>query len=325
MNSVEFLYLSQKDVLDLNLSIEALTDLVEEGLKEHGLQRVENPPKPGIHAMKDSFIHAMPSYLRGPHLGGIKWVSGYPSNREKDLPTIMGVLILNDMDTGAPVCMMDCGWITAVRTAAVSAITAKYCASSCTRTLGIIGAGVQGRHNLVALKKMIPGIEEAKVYDIVRPAAEKIKKDFEDELQVKITVCDDPEVAARDTQILLTATQKLPRPIVRKDWISKGCLCFGLENSRGWYGDAILAADKFITDDWEQTKSFQQVGAFPDGLPTLYAELGDIVCGRKPGRESDDEMIVAMSIGLALEDIMVGHKLYTMAKEKGIGQTLRLL
>jgi ornithine cyclodeaminase/alanine dehydrogenase len=98
----------------------------------------------------------------------------------------------------------------------------------------------------------------------------------------------------------------------------------GLEASRAWYGEAILKADKFITDDWEQTKHFKAQGAFPEGMPQLYAELGTIVCGKKPGRENEDERILAINIGLALEDIIVANHLYELAKKvgKGIKYTL---
>lgn len=325
MKKVDFIYLSQKDILNVNMDIEQVIDLVEKGLIEHGYARVENPPKPGIHSKPDSFIHAMPSYLKEYNLGGLKWVSGYPSNREKDLPSIMGVLILNDMETGAPMCIMDCGWITAVRTAAVTAITAKYCKAKLTENVTIIGAGVQGRHNLIALKKVIPGIKKARVYDIVADAAIKLKNDFEEPLGVEITVCDNPESACRGANIIVTGTQKLKNPIVKNEWFPVGCIGFGLENSRAWYGDAILGADKFITDDWEQTVSFSKQGAFPDGLPNLYAELGKIVSGHLPGRHNEDERIIAISIGLALEDMMVANEIYRRAKEQKIGVNLNLL
>src|SRR4030042_3585833 len=151
MKPVHFMYLSQEDILNINLSLREVIDLVEKGLSEHGKGLVENPPKPGIHASPDSFIHAMPAYFKNLGMGGIKWVSGYPANREIGLPQIIGLIILNDMKTGAPVCIMDGTWITAGRTAAVSAITAKYCARKDSKVLGVVGAGVQGRYNLIAL------------------------------------------------------------------------------------------------------------------------------------------------------------------------------
>ncbi|MES0325152.1 MAG: ornithine cyclodeaminase family protein [Candidatus Bathyarchaeia archaeon] len=325
MEKVEFIYLSQEDVLDLDIPMKEVIELVELGLSEHGHGRVENPPKPGIHSKPDAFIHAMPAYYEKLGIGGLKWVSGYPSNRAVNLPQIAGLMIVNDMETGMPLAVMDCRWITAVRTAAVSAITAKYCAAEGTESLGIVGCGVQGRMNLVGFKEVIPTLKEVRVFDISEGAMESIKEDYEDKLGVEITACSSVESAVDGMDLILTATQRLKVPLVRNKWFKPGCLGFGLEASRAWYGDAILEADKFITDSWDQTVYFYEHGAFPDGLPNLYAELGEVVAGKKPGRESQDERILAISIGLALEDVIVANRVYEVAVERGGFEVLSLM
>ena len=319
------LYLSQEDILDLDIPLGEVIGLVEKGLFEHGKGRVENPPKPGIHSKPDSFIHAMPAYFRGLGIGGLKWVSGYPSNRALGLPQILGLMIVNDMETGVPLAMMDCRWITAVRTAAVTAVTAKFCARKDSETLGIVGCGVQGRMNLLALKEVVPNIERVKIYDIRKEAMERYESDLSGKAGVDIAICDGVEPVARGSDILLTATQRLKEPLIRDEWFEAGCLGFGLEASRAWHGDTILNVDKFITDSWEQTVHFEEQGAFPDGLPELYAELGEVVCGAKPGRESDEERILAINIGLALEDVIVANRIYEVARERGGYQKLVLM
>lgn len=325
MKRVEMLYLSQEDILDLDIPLGEVIGLVEKGLFEHGKGRVENPPKPGIHSKPDSFIHAMPAYFRGLGIGGLKWVSGYPSNRALGLPQILGVMIVNDMETGVPLAVMDCRWITAVRTAAVTAVTAKFCARKDSETLGIVGCGVQGRMNLLALKEVVPSIERVKIYDIRKEAMERYESDLSGKAGVDIAICDGVEPVARGSDILLTATQRLKEPLIRDEWFEAGCLGFGLEASRAWHGDAILNVDKFITDSWEQTVHFEEQGAFPDGLPELYAELGKVTCGAKPGRESDEERILAINIGLALEDVIVANRIYEVARERGEYQKLVLM
>ena len=319
------LYLSQEDILDMKIPIKDITPLVEKGLREHGLGHVENPPKPGIHSKQDSFIHAMPAYYRNLGIGGIKWVSGYPSNRELGLPQILGLMITNDMETGVPTAIMDCRWITAVRTAAVSAITAKYCALEDSDTLGVIGCGVQGRMTLVALKDVVPNLRNVKAYDINPEAAKRYKNDLESQADVEINPKASVKEAAKGSDIILTATQRLPNPLVKNEWFGKGCLGMGLEASRAWYSDAILTADKFITDSWEQTVHFHEQGAFPDGLPRLYAELGEIVAGKKKGRENSKERILAINIGLALEDVIVADMIYKRAIKNGGYKTLTLM
>jgi len=324
MNRVEFIYLSQEDILELNMPMRKVIDLVELGLSEHGHGRVENPPKPGIHSKPDAFIHAMPAYYRGLGIGGLKWVSGYPSNRAVGLPQIAGLMVVNSMETGMPLAVMDCRWITAVRTAAVSAITAKYCAKRGAESLGVVGCGVQGRMTLTAFKEVLPALKTVRVYDVSREAMDRYKADFE-RLGVEIIVCDSVRSAVDGMDMILTATQRLPEPLVKNEWFKPGCLGFGLEASRAWYGDAILGADKFITDSWDQTVHFHEQGAFPDGLPKLYAELGEIVAGKKRGRHSKEERILAINIGLALEDVIVAHHIYELVKDRGDVRRLTLM
>ena len=325
MKRVEMLYLSQEDILEMGIPLSEIIPLVETGLREHGLGQVENPPKPGIHAKSNSFIHAMPAYYRKLGIGGIKWVSGYPSNRELGLPQILGVMITNDMETGVPTSIMDCRWITAVRTAAVSAVTAKFCASKGSTTLGVIGCGVQGRMTLSALKEMVPTLSKVKAYDVNPEASKRYKIDLEKEAGVDITPVKSVEEAANGSDLILTATQRLPQPLVRNEWFKPGALGMGLEASRAWYGDAILKADKFVTDSWEQTEHFHEQGAFPDGMPRLYAELGEIVAGKKKGRENPKERILAINIGLALEDVIVADYVYKKAEKDGGYKKLTLM
>jgi len=321
---IEILYLSQTDVIALNVGMPEVIDLVERALLEHGKGRVENPPKPGIHAKPNSFIHAMPAYFMDLGIGGIKWVSGYPDNRTIGLPQIIGVIILNDMKTGAPVCIMDGTWVTAMRTAAVSAVTAKYCARKDAQVLGVIGAGVQGRYNLIALRLVLPHLCKVKVFDINAEAAVKYRDELSVQTGLPITICGSPEEAAKGSDVIVTATQRLAEPIIKNEWFASGCLGMGLEASRAWYDEAILKADKFVTDDWQQTKHFKAQGAFPGGLPQLYAELGHIVAGIKPGRENDDERIIAINIGLALNDIILADHVYEIAKNRKCYTLLRL-
>lgn len=324
MNKVDFIYLSQEEILGLDIPIGKIIELVEKGLYEHGHKRVENPPKPGIHSKPDAFIHAMPAYYEALGIGGLKWVSGYPSNRKKNLPQIAGLMIVNDMETGMPLAVMDCRWITAVRTAAVSAITAKYCAKDDSRSLGVVGCGVQGRMNLVAFKEVLPDLDTVRVFDINPDAMKRFKDDFEEELGVGVAICSNVEDAVDCMDIILTATQRLKEPLIKNEWVKPGCLGFGLEASRAWYGDVILGVDKFITDSWDQTVYFYEHGAFPDGLPSLYAELGEIVAGVKSGRDSQQERILAINIGLALEDVIVADYVYQVAKDGGY-QSLTLM
>ena len=167
----------------------------------------------------------------------------------------------------------------------------------------------------MAIKETLPALEKIRIFDISMDAMKRYKARYEKEFGFDITICDSVESAVDGMDLILTATQRLKEPIVKSEWFKPGCLGFGLEASRAWYGDAILGADKFITDSWGQTVHFYEQGAFPDGLPKLYAELGEIVAKKKSGRENSEERVLAINIGLALEDVIVANHIYEKVKD----------
>ena len=139
------------------------------------------PPKIGVHTLPDAFIHAMPAYIAAQKAVGMKWVSGYPENSKRGLPYIAGLLILNDAETGMPLAVMDCTWITAQRTGAATAVAAKYLARRESETVGILGCGVQGRSNLEALKVLFP-VKKARAYDVHPERSAKYAQEMSSEL-----------------------------------------------------------------------------------------------------------------------------------------------
>jgi ornithine cyclodeaminase/alanine dehydrogenase len=160
------LYLSRAEIEKLKISMVEVIEVVEMAFREKADGKVEAPPKPGVHPQKDAFIHAMPAYMPKMRVAGVKWVSGFPENPKRGLPYISGLLILNDVETGFPICVMDCTWVTAKRTGAATAIAAKYLAREDSKTFGILGCGVQGRSNLEALMTVCKDLEEVRAYDV---------------------------------------------------------------------------------------------------------------------------------------------------------------
>src|SRR5882762_5748898 len=145
----EFLYLSHSDVVSAGPGMAEIIAALEEMFREKAEGRVEMPPKIGIHTMPDTmpdaFIHAMPASIPARKAAGMKWVGGYPDNSKRELPYVTGLLILNDPETGIPVALMDCTWITAQRTGAATAVAAKYLARSESSTVGILGRSEERR------------------------------------------------------------------------------------------------------------------------------------------------------------------------------------
>src|SRR5260221_13836405 len=163
---------------------------LESMFREKGEGRVEMPPKIGIHSRPDAFIHAMPAFIPAQQAAGIKWVGGYPENSKQNLPYITGVLILNDAETGVPLALMDCTWITAKRTGAATAISAKHLARPDSATVGILGCGVQGRSNLEALNLFFP-LKRVCAYDTHSDRAARYAREMSSQLDVEVVPVSD--------------------------------------------------------------------------------------------------------------------------------------
>lgn len=320
--NVEFLYLSRKDVASLNISMKEIIEAVETSFREHGLKRVQMPPKPGVHSRPNAFIHAMPAYVPKVEALGMKWVSGYPQARKYGLPYIMGLLILNDAETGAPYCVMECGLETAMRTGAASAVAAKYLARENTENVAIVGLGEQGRWQLIALNEVL-NIKQVKVYDIVRKAQERYVSEMREKVDVNIIPTENARDAIVDADVVVTACSEDVVPFVEKDWLKEGVLCLPLELNMAYKDETIFSMDKIIVDDWKQTQEHAKLTGRQ--IPEPYAELGEIVAGKKPGRENENEKIWDSNYGLAVHDAIVGKLIYEKAIKKGIGTKLILM
>lgn len=318
------LYLSKKDVESAGLGMASIIDALDNMFKEKGEGKVEMPPKPGIHPRPDAFIHAMPAYIPSIESAGMKWVSGYPENQKKGLPYITGLLILNDAETGIPISVMDCTWITAMRTGAATGVAAKYLARKDSSTVGILACGVQGRSNLEALACLFD-LQKVKAYDLHPEVAERFATEMGEKLQLEIEVVDHPKKAVIGLDLVVTSGPILkdPQPAIEADWLAEGAFASPVDFDSFWQGTALKQADKLATDDISQMSYYRTAGYFAD-TPEPYADLGEIAAGRKPGRESDSERTIAINLGLALDDMATAPLIYKLAREKGIGTELPL-
>lgn len=317
--------MSRADVEKLSVPMKEVIKAVEESFLEKAKGRTEAPPKPGIHPRKDAFIHAMPAYLPKIGSAGVKWVSGFPENPKRGLPYISGLLVLNDPDTGFPVCVMDCTWVTAKRTGAATAVAAKCLAKKDSRILGILGCGAQGRSNLEALSVVCKGLQEVMAYDISEESLQKYVCEIKARYSLKIVPVNSPRKAVKGCDIVVSAGPilKNPTPVIEASWFKNGAFACPLDFDSYWKPEAMHSMNKFCTDDREQLAYYETQGYFA-GLPEIYADLAEIVGGRKPGREKTNERIMSMNLGLAIEDMATAKLIYDKAKEKGTGTRLPL-
>jgi ornithine cyclodeaminase/alanine dehydrogenase-like protein (mu-crystallin family) len=325
MKREQLLYLSRADVVAAGLTMKEIIDLLEIAFREKGEGRVELPPKPGIHpGGGDNFIHAMPAYIPAMEAAGVKWVSGYPKNRERGLPYITGLLILNDPETGVPIAVMDCEWITAMRTAAATAVAARRLARPESSIAGILGCGVQGRAHIAALEVLFP-LRRVLAYDIRPESLSSFAEEIGGRFDLEVIPADEPRQAVSGCDIVVTSGPilKAPHATIQADWWDEGAFASLVDFDSFWHPAAMKQADKFCTDDVPQLMHYQRIGYFQD-IPPIYADLGELVAGKKPGRENAAERTIACNLGLALDDMAVAPTVFRRAVKAGLGTCLPL-
>lgn len=340
MKPIEVLLLSQQDVMGLALTHGDVMDAIELALVEHSNSTYEMHPKTGVHPTgtdPGNFIHAMPAYLK--HLGacGLKWVAGFPANGGRGYPNVTGIQICNDIGTGVPLAIMDCAYLTGLRTAAVSTSIARRCAREDASVLALCGCGFQGALHLEFLVNTLPEIRQVRCYDVRGGAAAELAERARAAgyLRGGIEVCDSAEACLRDADVIATCTNG-DNQIIRKEWFKPGAFGVGIEGGCAYTAEALHQADKFIVDDIPLAEYFQKISIglrnaqgednpeFPGGIPPVYSTIGDIVTGRKAARGSAEDRIIAIPIGMAICDIALGHLVYQRAVAAGAGQKFRL-
>jgi ornithine cyclodeaminase/alanine dehydrogenase len=302
-----------------------IIDAVEKAFRAKGEGRTEMPPKPGVHpGGGNNFIHAMPAYIQDLQSAGVKWVSGFPENYKRGLPYITGLLILNDTATGLPVAVMDCVWITAKRTGAASAIAGRRLARPESSVMGVLGCGVQGLSHAEAFKVLFP-VRTIKAYDTDPAAADRYAAEVKSRLGIDAVRVKTPREAVSGSDIVVTAGPilKVPHATIQAGWLEEGAFASLVDYDSYWSREALAEAAKFCTDDVPQLRLYQSMGYFRD-IPPIHADLGELVVGKKKGRENARERLITANLGLAIDDMAVAPLLYRRAQEKGIGTWLPL-
>jgi N-[(2S)-2-amino-2-carboxyethyl]-L-glutamate dehydrogenase len=337
-SNVDLLFLSQSDVEKCGgNNINFIIDIIEEVISLHDKKDYVLPTKSslrwgGIDAETTSGrINSMPGFIGGRfQSSGIKWISSAPNNPFKyNLPRAAGLIILNNPETLLPEVVMDGTLISAMRTGAVSGVVTKHLAKKDSSVLGLVGAGVQNRTQLMAIKAACQTIKTVKVADLNLNRAKVFCEDMKITMKdIKFEIVDSAELAVRGSDIFVTATVT-DKPIVQKEWVDKGSLHIHVGSHECEF-DVIEQADKIVVDDWIELKHrgvetisiMYKEGKFDPA--NIYAELGAIVNEKKLGRENDSERIYFNSVGMGIEDVAVAKCIYDISKEKQLGQKLNL-
>jgi ornithine cyclodeaminase len=324
-------YLNAPDVAALALTDDEILAAVDAGLLAQG--RGEAVIEPRMHLIPDRAFNGHFNVLRGYvaplGLAGVKIVSDYVDNYRQGLPSEMGLLNLFDPRTGRPLAIIDAAGLTDMRTGAVTAIGARHLARKDSRVLGHIGARGTAHWNVRLLDHLFD-FAEIRVHSRRPESRDAFARRLEAELGKPVIATADWESCVRGADIVVEASRlPAPEPLLATSWIGKGALVVPYGTMSAVELTLTDIMDKIVVDDWGQCKSgmFGSLRAHVDAgkltASTLHAELGDIVAGRKTGRERDDETILLWHRGLSLSDIALGHAMLDKARRLGIGQRLR--
>jgi alanine dehydrogenase len=296
-----------KELLPLPEAVEAVETAFRDKAEGHALM----PPKL-IVPLPNGDFRAMPAYLPKQNVAGVKVVNSHPNNRKKGLPTVMAILVMLEPETGFPLAVIEATYLTALRTAAVGALATRTLARPNSRKLAVLGAGTQGRFQLLSHKLALPNLEQVSIWSLDEDLAWQVKQDLEPQLEVEIKVCPDPKSAVQDADVIVTTTPSR-KPLVQSEWVSEGVhfTCIGADApGKQELDPAILWRARVFLDDMAQGMESGEVNVpLQKGLlkpEDIIGELGEVLIGKKDGRTSDDEITVFSSTGLAIQDIACG-------------------
>ena len=270
-------------------------------------------------------INAMPGYVGGDYdMAGIKWIGSGPMNYKEGLPRASVTVILNDPKTKLPVCVADGTAVSTIRTGASGGVAIKLLAKSDAKVMTICGAGAQAPTQLEAALIARPSIEKLFIYDIRKENAQRFANLVKEKYSnLEVIVVDNPEQASRESDIIDCVTLA-SEPFMKGEWLKKGALIMNMADYEV-DNDCVKMADKLVVDFWEGVKHrmISTVALmWKDGLvkdSDIHAELGEILCGEKPARENDDEIIYFNAVGAGILDIAIVSRCFKNAKENGRG------
>lgn len=325
-------YLNGPDIARLALTDDEILAAIEAGLKAQGERQTVIEPR--VHLVPENSAIGHFNVLRGVvkplGLAGVKVVGDFVGNYQRGLPSEMAILNLFDPETGMPKAVLDASGITDMRTGAVTALGARHLARRQSKVLAHIGARGTSYWNVRLLNHLFD-FDEIRIHSKRPESRNAFAARLEADLGKKIIVTEDWESCVRDADIVVEASRlPEPTPLLKTAWIKRGALAIPYGTMSAVELSLTDIMDKMVVDDWGQCRKGLPFGALRQHVDSdrlteqnLHAELGEIVAGVKPGRQSDDETNLFWHRGLSLSDIALGHAMLEKAARLGIGQKLR--
>ncbi len=334
MREIWLRFLSGPDIESLGLSRTEIVDAVEAVVAAHG--RGETVFEPRMHLVPDNGGVGHFNVLRGhvstlgEHgISGVKVVGDFVPNYEQGLPSELAMATLFDPTNGVPLSVMDATFITEARTGAMTAVGARHLARPDSRVLGHAGARGTAFSNVTMLDALFD-LDEIRVTSRREESREAFGEELRAVTDTPVRVVATVEEAFDDADILVEATRLTePAPLLRTAAVKPGAFVVPYGTVSAVEADLLDVMDKVVVDDWREARSGRfgalrsQVDSGALSEQSLYAELGQVVSGQKPGRERDDERILLWHRGLSILDVAVAHLILRRAEEADVGTMLR--
>ena len=324
------LVLTSVDVMEL-LDMDLALSAVREAFRAYGEGRVNMPPKAYLTlAQRDFRAMYGEIFLPEGHVCGLKWVNVHPGNPLRGLPTVMAKIVLNDPDTGFEWADMDGTLITNYRTGASGGVAAEVLSRPDAARLGVIGAGEQARTQIAAILQ-VRQIQEIIICDCARARAQALQDEVASLYPVQVRLALDSRETALASDILVTVTPS-ETPLVRRDWVRPGTHinAIGADAAGKQELDPeILKIARIVVDDWAQASHSGEINVpLSQGVITqemVDGSLGEVVAGKKPGRQRPEEITVFDSTGLIIQDLSLGFAVFNRAQQRGLGEVKEFL
>ncbi|MEE8076809.1 MAG: ornithine cyclodeaminase family protein [Candidatus Binatia bacterium] len=323
------IYLSNEEVkslLDLGRAIE----ITEEALRDHSEGRVlwSEPEDLAIKTNGGWHYWVTGCALGSRPVAGIRLRAIKPEGGSRDPSRAARgprrILILSDLEGGEVLAIMDEDWCHAVRTGAAATVACRALARQGSSILAVLGAGDTARATLPVMAKAFQ-FKEIRVASRRPESRQAYAREMEEQLNIRIRPVDTAEEAVREADLVFSATTT-SQPFVREEWLREGVVVYSIGKHQEMEDAVYKKVDKFIVDSWEHCKKKSDLDRMVrEGFLTkddVYAELPDLVGGRKPGRESDQERILMRAVGLVNQDIAIAEWIYRHALEVGVGTVL---
>lgn len=363
--SLKFLYLDEPDmikagVLDMKKCVQSIDDmfctmgsgdyLMGSPSENHHGMMLWFPEQPRGGKMPvagpDRRFMAMPAYLGGRfYVCGNKWYGSNIKNAERGLPRSILTVMLNDVDTGAPLALMSANLLSSMRTGAVPGVATKYLQASKASEIGVIGAGVISRSCLLGIGETIAVKGHAKVYDLDYEKACSFCEEMQSRTEIKLTPAATLEEAVRGSDVISVAVSGIAPLNIPDDWLKPGAIVLATGTAN--FTDEAYRKYRVIFDNWRMHKDWlDELRDEPERLLSVNAghpsaklllkiaagevdashmiSLGDVIADPSKGRQSDQDIMLFLTAGMGTEDVAWGYDVYQEALRLGIGQELTL-